>query len=147
VPNSVIGANQVINYSYPDPRYRIQTHVGIAYGSDLEMARRIIVDTVRQMEGVLPEEPVDALYIEMGGSARILRVRWWIESYVHARHMLDRVHTAVEQALNEAGVEMPFPTQSISLQLAPETADLLPQALERALTERGSAQERTAGGR
>jgi small-conductance mechanosensitive channel len=99
------------------------------------------------MEGVLPDDPVDVLYVEMGDSARILRVRWWIESYVDTRQMLDRVHTAVEQALNEAGVEMPFPTQSVSLQLAPETADLLPQALERALTERGSAQERTAGGR
>jgi small-conductance mechanosensitive channel len=128
VPNSVIGANQVINYSYPDPRYRIQTHVGIAYGSDLETARRIIVDTLRQMDGVLPDEPVDALYIEMGDSARIIRVRWWIESYIDTRPMLDRVHTAVEAALDEAGVEMPFPTQSISLRLDTEAAGLLPQA-------------------
>jgi MscS family membrane protein len=129
VPNSVIGANQVINYSYPDPRYRIQTHVGIGYGADLEAARRIIVDTVRQVEGVLPDKPVDALYIEMGDSARILRVRWWIESYVETRQMVDLVHTAMERALDEAGVEMPFPTQSIRLQLDPETANQLPHAL------------------
>jgi MscS family membrane protein len=129
VPNSVIGANQVINYSYPDPRYRIQTHVGIGYGADLEAARQIIVNTIRQVEGVLPSEPVDALYIEMGDSARILRVRWWIESYVDTRQMFDRVHTAMERALDEAGVEMPFPTQSIRLQLEPETANLLPQAM------------------
>jgi len=134
VPNSVIGANQVINYSYPDPRYRIQTHVGIGYGADLEAARQIIVDTVRQVEGVLPDKPVDALYIEMGDSARILRVRWWIESYVETRQMFDRVHTALERALDEAGVDMPFPTQSIDLQLEPETASMLSQAL----TERSS---------
>jgi MscS family membrane protein len=135
VPNSAIGANQVINYSYPDPRYRLETHVGIAYGSDLETARRVIVDTVLQMEGVLPDDPVDVLYVEMGDSARILRVRWWIESYVDTRQMLDRVHTAVERALDEAGVEMPFPTHSISLELAPETANQISQAL----TERNSA--------
>jgi small-conductance mechanosensitive channel len=129
VPNSVIGANQVINYSYPDPRYRIQTHVGVGYGADLEAARRIIIDTVRQVEGVLPDKPVDALYIEMGDSARILRVRWWIESYVETRQMVDRVHTAMERALDEAGVEMPFPTQSINLRLEPETAKQLPQAI------------------
>lgn len=143
VPNSVIGANQVINYSYPDPRYRIQTHVGIGYGADLEAARQIIVDTVRQVEGVLPDRPVDALYVEMGDSARIIRVRWWIESYIDTRRMLDRVHTAMEHALDEAGIEMPFPTQSISLELAPETAS----QLELAFTERGSAQERATGGR
>ena len=129
VPNSAIGANQVINYSYPDPRYRTETQVGIAYGSDLEAARQIIVDTVRQIEGVLADEPVDVLYIEMGDSARILRVRWWIESYVDTRRIFDRVHTAVEHALDEAGIEMPFPTHSISLELAPETANQISQAL------------------
>jgi small-conductance mechanosensitive channel len=135
VPNSIIGANQVINYSYPDPRYRVQTHVGIGYGADIEAARRIIVDTVRQVEGVVPDKPVEALYIEMGDSAMIFRVRWWIESYVDTRRMFDRVHTALQQALDEAGVDMPFPTQSISLQLEPDSVSRLAQAL----TERSSS--------
>jgi len=142
VPNSAIGANQVINYSYPDPRYRIQTHVSIGYSADIETARRIIIDTVRQVDGVLPDAPVDALYIEMGDSARIFRVRWWIESYVDTRQMFDRVHTAMEHALDEAGIEMPFPTQSISLQLEPETANQISQTF----TERSSAQERDMKG-
>ena len=129
VPNSAIGANQVINYSYPDPRYRIQTQVSISYGADIATARRIIIDTVRQVEGVLADEPVDALYTEMGESARIFRVRWWLESYIDTRQMLDRVHTAVEHALDEAGIEMPFPTQSISLRLEPETTNQISQAL------------------
>jgi small-conductance mechanosensitive channel len=77
---------------------------------------------------------VDALYIEMGDSARIVRVRWWIESYVDTRQMLDRVHTALERALDGASIEMPFPTQSIRLQLEPETANLLSQAI----TEHGT---------
>ena len=36
VPNSTISKNQVVNYTFPDPRYRIQTHVGIGYGTDIE---------------------------------------------------------------------------------------------------------------
>ena len=128
VPNSSIGANQVINYTYPDPRYRIQTHVGIAYGTDIEQARRIIVDTVRQVEGVIQEKPIDALYIEMGDSAMIFRVRWWIESYVDTRHMFDRVHTALQHALDEAGIESPFPTQSLNVRLEGERAEPAPKA-------------------
>jgi small-conductance mechanosensitive channel len=117
VPNSTIGKNQVINYTYPDPRYRIQTHVGIGYGSDIETARNIIVDTVRHVEGVLPDKPVDALYIEMGDSAMVFRVRWWIESYMDTRRMFDKVHTALQQALDEAGIECPFPTQEVLVKL------------------------------
>ncbi len=118
VPNSTIGSNQVINYSYPDPRYRIETHVRVGYGSEIEKVRSIIIDTVQHVEGVLQGMPVDALYIEMGDSAMVFRVRWWIESYVDTRRMFDRVHTALQQTLDEAGVELPFPTQTLDVRLA-----------------------------
>jgi MscS family membrane protein len=129
VPNSVIGKNQVINYTYPDPQYRIETHVGIAYGTDIEAARQIIVDTVQQVEGVLPDRPVDALYVEMGDSAMVFRVRWWIESYRDTRRMFDKVHTALQHALDEAGIECPFPTQTLNLQANSEAADLISHKL------------------
>jgi small-conductance mechanosensitive channel len=131
VPNSVIGANQVINYTYPDPRYRIETHVGIAYGTDIETARRVIVDAVCRVEGVLPEKPVDALYNEMGDSAMVFRVRWWIESYVDTRRIVDRVHTALQHALDAAGIESPYPTQTLNVQVEPGEAEQRAQAKDR----------------
>ncbi|MEJ2554897.1 MAG: mechanosensitive ion channel family protein [Anaerolineae bacterium] len=128
VPNSMIGKNQIVNYTYPDPRYRIQTHVGVAYGTDIETARRVIVDAVRSLEQVLPDRPVDALYIEMGDSAMIFRVRWWIESYVDTRRVVDRVHTALQEALDAAGIESPYPIQNVNLQVGPETVDRVSRA-------------------
>ncbi len=128
VPNGIIGKNQVINYSYPDPRYRIETHVGIAYGTDIEDARRMIIDTVRQVEGVLLDRPVDALYIEMGPSAMIFRVRWWIESYVDTRRMFDRVHTALQRELDAAGVETPYPRYDVNVNLNPDEPAIRPGA-------------------
>jgi len=107
VPNSIIGKNQVINYTYPDPRYRIQTHVGVGYGNDIKEVRRIIKEAVREVEGVLQDKPVDALYIEMNSWAMVFRVRWWIESYVDTRRMFDKVHSAIQDALDEAGIKIP----------------------------------------
>jgi len=123
VPNSLIGKNQVINYTFPDPRYRIQTHVGVAYGTDIETARRVLIDAVRGVEGVLPDKPVDALYNEMGDSAMIFRVRWWIGSYEDTRRVIDRVHTALQEALDVAGIVSPYPTQSLNLHFDPETTE------------------------
>ena len=128
VPNSLIGKNQVINYTYPDPRYRIETHLGLAYGTDIQTARRVIVETVRGVEGVLSDRPVDALYHEMGDSAMIFRVRWWIESYEDTRRVYDRVNTALQEALDAAGIESPYPIQTVNLQVEPETFDRLSRA-------------------
>jgi small-conductance mechanosensitive channel len=113
VPNSTIGKNLVVNYTYPDPQYRVQTQVEIAYGTDIETARRVLVEAVRRVEGVLQDKPVEALYVEMGASAMIFRVRWWIDTYAYTRHVIDQVHTALQIALDEAGIESPFPTQTV----------------------------------
>ncbi|GAB4427586.1 MAG: mechanosensitive ion channel [Anaerolineales bacterium] len=116
VPNSVIGKSLVVNYSYPDTQYRNQIHVGVGYGSDIEQVRQILIDAVSKVEGVLPDKPVEALFLEFGDSALIFRVRWWLESYVDTRRMFDRVNTAMYNALNEAGIDIPFPQQVVHLQ-------------------------------
>ncbi len=116
VPNSIIGSNQVINYSYPDPFYRIQLDVAIAYDTDIESVRKLIVETVKEVEGVFPERGVDALYLEMGDAGMVFRVRWWIETYADTRRMVDKVNTALQEAFDEHGVVCPYPTQNIIVQ-------------------------------
>jgi small-conductance mechanosensitive channel len=130
VPNSSIAKNEIINYTYPDPRYRIQTHVGVAYGTDVEVARQVIIDAVRQLEDVLPDKPVDALYNEMGDSAMIFRVRWWIESYADTRRVIDRVHTSLQAAFDAKGIETPFPIRDLNLRLKPDAVGQLSEAFK-----------------
>jgi small-conductance mechanosensitive channel len=130
VPNSVISKNQVVNYTFPDPRYRIQIHIGIGYGSNIEEVRQLIVETVRQVEGVLPDKPVDSLYIEMGESDMIFRVRWWIESYEDTRRMYDRVNTALQEAFDAHGIDTPYPIRTMNLQMDKETAAHLAEAFK-----------------
>jgi len=117
VPNSIIGKSLIVNHSYPDTQYRIQIHIGVAYGTDVEQARQIIIDAVRQVEGVLPERPVEALFLEFGDSALIFRIRWWLESYIDTRRMFDKVNTAIYQGLNEAGIDIPFPQRVITYKM------------------------------
>ena len=107
IPNSVIGKSLIVNYSYPDTKYRIQINIGVAYGTDLELARQTMIDAVRDVEGVLPDQKVEALLLEFGPSALVFRVRWWLDSYADTRTMFDKVNTALYTALNEARIEIP----------------------------------------
>jgi len=113
VPNSLIAKSLVVNYSYPNDEYRLQVHIGVAYGTDLELARKTMIEAVKNVDGVLPDRKVEALFLEFGDSALIFRVRWWLDSYVDTRRMFDRVNTAIYNALNEAGIEMPFPQMDV----------------------------------
>jgi MscS family membrane protein len=117
VPNSTIGKNQIINYTYPDPTYRVQIEIGIGYDADIDETRRIIQDAVSQVDGVLQDKPVDALFLEFGDSAMVYRVRWWIHSYADTRRMFDKVNEAMYKALSAAGVDMPFTTYDVNIKL------------------------------
>jgi MscS family membrane protein len=131
LPNSTIGSDQIMNYSYPDASYRSETHLSVGYDTDLEVARRLIVDTIRGVEGVLVDRPVDALYAEMGDSGIIFRVRWWIETYQDLRRNLDRVHTALQAAFDEAGIPFASTTQSVKLRADAETVRRVSSAFQR----------------
>jgi len=113
VPNSVIAKSLVVNYAYPDTQYRIQIQIGIAYGSDIELARKVMIEAVQGVDGVLSDHPVEALFLEFGDSALIFRVRWWLDSYEDTRRMFDRVNSALYNDLKNAGIDIPFPQQVV----------------------------------
>jgi small-conductance mechanosensitive channel len=115
VPNSQIGKSLVVNYDYPDDEYRLEIHVGIAYGTDIEKARKVMVEAVKKVEGVLQDRPVEALFLEFGDSALIFRVRWWLDSYVDTRRMFDKVNSALYNALQKEKIELPFPQLDVHM--------------------------------
>lgn len=115
IPNSLIGESQVVNYSYPDPSFRIGTELRIAYGTDPSQLREVVEGAVRGVEGVLPDKPVDVYFRAFGDSAREVGVQWWIDDVNHQDRVLDQVNAAIERALDEAGIDMPFQTYNLNL--------------------------------
>jgi len=90
VPNSVIGKGLIVNYSDPSTVYRVETHVGIAYGTDIEFARQVMIEAITAEEWVMKEKLIEALLLEFGESSLIFRVRCWIENYVETRRVIDK---------------------------------------------------------
>jgi len=135
IPNSIIGKNLVINYTYPDPRYRLETYIRVTYDTDIASVRELIIGTIRSVEGVLPEESVDVLCHEMGESALVLRVWWWIGNYDHTAFVRDRVIEAVKITLEEHGFNIAYPTRDLNLQVVPGTVAQLSQVFKKSTKE------------
>lgn len=113
VPNSIIGKSLVVNHSYPNTHYRIHTDVGVAYGSDIDRVQEILQEAAQNVEGVLPDYPVEALFVEFGDSALVFRVRWWIDAYEDTRTQVARMNAVLYRALAGGGVVIPFPQRDV----------------------------------
>jgi MscS family membrane protein len=132
VPNSVIGRSLVVNHSDPSTVYRVQTHVGIAYGSDVDQVRELLIEAVSVQDWVMKEERIEALFVEYGASGLIFRVRCWIEHYVETRRIMDKLNSCLYRALNEAGIEMPSAEQILYHRVNPADRDGLVAVLREA---------------
>jgi small-conductance mechanosensitive channel len=116
VPNSVIGKGLIVNYSDPSTVYRVQTHIGLAYGIDVEAARRVLIEALEAEEWVMEEKPVDALMLSISDSALVFRVRCWIENYVETRRVIDKMNTALYRAIEQTQIELAMPQHEVFLQ-------------------------------
>ena len=123
IPNSDIYTSPVTVKTHFDAA-REQYAIGIGYGDDLPEAMRIILETVKSCDGVLADPAPDVLVTELAGSAVNITARWWSKpqrgDVVKTR---SRVIEAVKLALDEAGIDMPYPTQVLLFHNQTEQTD------------------------
>ena len=123
VPNSQIYSQPVSVITAYD-MVRSQYDVGIGYGDDIATAKRIALEAVQGVEGVLADPAPDVLTWDLAGSSVNLRVRWWTDptrkSVVVVR---DKVLMGVKEAILAAGIDLPFPTQQILFHDQTEATD------------------------
>ena len=70
VPNATMGTNQVTNYTFPDPSYRVYTDLHFAYGTDFDQIQTLLEQAVRGVDKVLANKPVDVIFLQFGPSTR-----------------------------------------------------------------------------
>ena len=133
IPNSGIADNTVVNYSLPDTTYRLQSDIGIGTTMDIPKVQQLIKKAVRQVEGVLPDKPVDVWFTEFGDSSNTFRVRWWVETYADKRRVTDSVNATIQELALQEGIDLPNPIYTLDnqLKLGDEDVQRIAQALNK----------------
>ena len=122
VPNADFLTDTVIVNTAYEVR-RSEYTVGIGYPDDLELAKRVILAAISDLEGVLQDPGPDVLTADLSESSVNLRVRWWTDSTrSDVVATSDRVITAVKGALDANGIEIPFPIRTVYLSRVQEQA-------------------------
>jgi len=113
IPNDRVDASTVINRS-EHGRLRLDVDVGVDYDADLDVVEEVVVDAVRDVDSVLDAPSPEVVGIEFGDSSVVVRVRFWIDNPSSHRKWRARtaVIRAIKTALDEAGVDIPYPVRN-----------------------------------
>lgn len=116
IPNIDVFTSPIVNYSELPLRRRTVT-IGLGYGQDVEQAKQIFLQAIRNVEGVQDEPAPEILAEGLGDSAMTLAARFWVNQETHN---LFETHSRAVQAINDTaereGIDLPYPTQTLRLE-------------------------------
>ncbi len=115
VPNIRFVENNVINWSYRDPRCRIHIPIGVAYGSDTLLVSEALVEAARKNPKVLNDPPPRVWLRGFGDSALNFELLVWINEPAESEPIKSSLNFAIERELHVRGIKVPFPQRDLHI--------------------------------
>jgi len=115
VPNKAFITTQLVNWTLNDAITRVVIPIGIAYGSDIELAHKVMQEAVCAAPLVLQDPEPSVMLIEFGDSALIFSVRVFVSETVNRMPATHDLHLRLAKALSEHNIEIPFPQRDIHI--------------------------------
>jgi small-conductance mechanosensitive channel len=116
VPNSMFISEPVINWKYTDPLVRFEIPVSVAYGSDVRLVERLLLEVAKDNPDVLGDPKPDVCFREFGESSLNFILRVWNQNQVHQKFVLySALNFAIYDKFNEHGIKIPFPQRDLHI--------------------------------
>ncbi|MBK7153328.1 MAG: mechanosensitive ion channel [Sandaracinaceae bacterium] len=113
VPNAQLISNEVVNWTASDRNRRVDVDVGVAYGTDLQHAVRVLTEAAAALEEALDFPAPKTVFLSFGDSAVNLSVRIWIWEHNEWLNAKTALAATVAATLQREGIEIPFPQQVV----------------------------------
>jgi len=111
----------IVNYTLTEPEIRIHVPVGVAYDSDPENVRKILLNVAKKNRYVMKERPAEVWFSEYGESALHFRLLVWIDiRHIAREEVRSLLYYELFQALKAAGIQIPYPQRDIHIISTPK---------------------------
>ncbi len=111
IPNGALSNGSIVNYDSLERR-RDNITIGISYSSDIEQARRIILDLCAADERIDKDPAPQVLLSELADSSVNLAVRFWAHNSVFWPAHFELIEN-MKNAFDKNGIEIPFPQRVV----------------------------------
>jgi small-conductance mechanosensitive channel len=113
VPNSKLIVESVVNWSHTENIARFTVSVGVAYGSDTQLVRELLLRVAQAHEKVLDHPAAFVRFVDFGNSSLDFELLFWSQELFRIEDVQSDLRFEIDQAFRENGVTIPFPQRDV----------------------------------
>ena len=113
MPNSKIAGNSVMNFSQGLTSTRICVSVGVAYGSDVELVRQLLLEAMTAQPQIVKSPSPQVIFSEFGDSALNFEVRGWVHSPWNRMMIKSDIRFRIDNVFRTNKIKIPFPQREL----------------------------------
>jgi MscS family membrane protein len=113
VPNAIIANSKIVNESAPIPNFRVRVKVSVAYGSDIDLVEKVLLDIASKNKNILPMPSPRVRFREFGDSSLNFELLCWAREPALRGRTVHELNGAIYKKFNETGITIPFPQRDL----------------------------------
>jgi small-conductance mechanosensitive channel len=122
IPNGLIAGQTVRNFTQGENATLIQLDVGVAYGSEVERVKAILLEAANAEEEVVKKAQTAVLFNDFGESSLQFTVYFWIEKPFMRKLISSNIRFRIDETFRVNGIRIPFPQRDVHVHQAPAEA-------------------------
>ena len=126
IPNADLVSNQVINWTLSNRRVRLIIPVGVAYGSDVSLVMKTLLECATTSSQVAKTPTPQVLFLSFGESSLDFELRVWVLDAEKRLTVKSELHQEIDRRFREAKIEIAFPQRDLHLRSVAESVILKP---------------------
>jgi len=115
VPNSKFVSDKVINWSHEQHSTRFMVEVGVAYGSDVELVTRLLLESAAENAEIEQVPEPFVRFSDFGDSALVFQLLFWTRNAFRSENIRSRLRYSIDRKFREHNVQIPFPQRIIHI--------------------------------
>lgn len=119
VPNSKFISGDVVNWSHITTSTRFQVTVGVAYGSDVSLVKKCLLQAASEEKGIETKPVPFVRFKDFGESALIFEVFFWTKETFTVENMKSDLRFKIDQLFRENNIQIPFPQRDLHIRQVP----------------------------
>jgi len=116
IPNSELCNSLVINMAFPDVRTKVRLNIGVAYDSNVQTVKKLLVDIALSVTGVEKDPLPEVFFASFGDSSLNMSLFFWVVDYNQIIQATDAINSLIVSRFPESGIHIPYPIRTVLLE-------------------------------